>query len=68
VRALKAEPWTQKEAEAAAGLVTDNGRKPEAMNVTVDDEVMLDVSLKEANVDTKEVDDTEEYNAFFAVQ
>lgn len=68
MRALKAEPWTQKEAEAAAGLVTDNGRKPEAMNVTVDDEVMLDVSLKEANVDTKEVDDTEEYNAFFAVQ
>jgi len=66
VRALKAEPYTQKEAEAAAGLVTDNGRKPEAMNI--DEEVMVDVPVKEANVATKEVDDTEEYNAFFAVQ
>src|ERR1700712_1892608 len=27
VRQLKEEPYTQKEAEAAAGLTTDNGRK-----------------------------------------
>lgn len=27
VRALKAEPYTQKEAELAAGYTTDNGKK-----------------------------------------
>jgi len=66
VRSLKAEPYTQKEAEAAAGLVTDNGKKPDVMNI--DEEVMIDESGKEAAIATKEVDDTEEYNAFFSVQ
>lgn len=65
MRALKAEPYTQKEAEAAAGLVTDNGRKPEAMNI--DEEVMVDVSAKETSEAVKEIDDTVEYDAFFSV-
>jgi len=66
VRALKAEPYTQKEAEAAAGLITDNGRKPDTM--VVDDAVMADVSMKTApKQPMKEADDSEEYNAFFSV-
>lgn len=28
LRALRAEPYTQKEAEAAVGFGTDNGKKP----------------------------------------
>jgi hypothetical protein len=35
---LKEQPYTQKDAEAAAGLFTDNGKRSEAMAV---DEVMV---------------------------
>ncbi|PQE27715.1 zinc finger protein [Rutstroemia sp. NJR-2017a BVV2] len=36
VKALKDEPYTQKEAEAAVGLRTDNGNRPTAQDVEVE--------------------------------
>lgn len=44
VRQLKDDPYTQKEAEAAVGLTTDNGKRPEAMAVDdfMDDSVVPD--------------------------
>ena len=41
VRDLKAEPYSQKEAELAAGLTTDNGKKP------VEESDMIDASEDE---------------------
>lgn len=37
VRALREEPYTQKEAEAAIGLTTDNGKRTTAL-MEVDDD------------------------------
>lgn len=39
IRALRAEPYTQKEAEAAVALGTDNGKRE-----AVEDESMEDIS------------------------
>jgi bud site selection protein 20 len=39
VKALKDEPWTQKEAEAAVGLRTDNGRTQAGKEKTRDVEM-----------------------------
>lgn len=35
---MKEQPYTQKDAEAAAGLTTDNGKRPEQLNI---DEVVI---------------------------
>merc|ERR1711939_133043 len=43
VRQLKEEPYTQKEAEAAVGLTTDNGRKKEDEEMVAEDEVADEV-------------------------
>ncbi|KAK5126202.1 hypothetical protein LTR08_004783 [Meristemomyces frigidus] len=48
VRDLKAEPYSQKEAEAAAGYTTDNGKTQQDEEMTVD---------AEAEVDGAEVDE-----------
>lgn len=37
LRALRAEPYTQKEAEAAVGLRTDNGTRSTALTTTAED-------------------------------
>ena len=39
VRDLKADPYSQKEAEAAAGYTTDNGKRQKDEDMTVDEEV-----------------------------
>jgi bud site selection protein 20 len=44
VKALKDEPYTQKEAEAAVGLRTDNGPKQAAKENTKDIEVEMENS------------------------
>ncbi|PBP19196.1 zinc finger containing protein [Diplocarpon rosae] len=44
VKALKAEPYTQKEAEAAIGLRTDNGLRPSAKENTHNVEVEMENS------------------------
>lgn len=44
VKALKDEPYTQKEAEAAIGLRTDNGPKQAAKEKTQDTEVEMENS------------------------
>jgi bud site selection protein 20 len=41
VKALKDEPYTQKEAEAAIGLRTDNGPRQAAKDTTEDVEVEM---------------------------
>lgn len=69
VRQLRDEPHTQKEAEAAIGLRTDN-RRPERM--VVDDGAMELEAARAALVSPQapietmdEDDDAAEYNAFF---
>jgi len=42
LRQLKDEPYSQKEAEAAAGLTTNNGRETEKM--AIDEDVLQDAS------------------------
>jgi bud site selection protein 20 len=44
VKALKDEPYTQKEAEAAIGLRTDNGPRQAAKDCTQDVEVEMENS------------------------
>lgn len=64
LRQLKDGPYTQKEAEAAVGLATDNGRaaKAESMAIDTDVEVIQPIEPEPA----KEYNDDEEYDAFFA--
>ena len=64
VRQLREEPYTQKEAEAAVGLTTDNDR-PE--KTAVDSVGGENVRLEEEQKPIEENDD-EEYNAFFSVR
>lgn len=53
VKALKAEPYTQKEAEAAIGLGVDNGNRMAAKENTKDMEVeMGDSELLEERIAT----------------
>lgn len=44
VKALKEEPYSQKEAEAAIGLRTDNGPRQAAKNNTKDTEIEMEDS------------------------
>jgi bud site selection protein 20 len=44
LKALKDEPYTQKEAEAAIGLRTDNGPRQAAKENTMDTEVEMENS------------------------
>ena len=47
IRALKEQPYTQKEAEAATGLRTDNGARNKPFGETVaSQEVAMDVEIK----------------------
>ncbi len=62
MRLLKEEPYSQKEAEAAVGLGTDNAR-PEKMALS--EEVIEQSTSKEAP-NHPDSDDEEEYNVFFS--
>lgn len=44
MKALKDEPYSQKEAEAAVGLRTDNGARQNAKSNTKDEEVEMENS------------------------
>lgn len=63
VRQLREEPYTQKEAEAAAGLTTDNGRS-DRMEVDSSDEP----KSHERDGQKGDDNDDEEYDAFFSIQ
>lgn len=64
MRQLKEEPYTQKEAEAAIGLTTDNGR-PEKMEVDSSDEHKANEARRQK---PEEDNDDEEYDAFFSIR
>lgn len=50
LRALKDEPYTQKEAEAAIGLTTDNGsRKPSALETVEEKATSMDLESDDPN-------------------
>lgn len=63
---LKDEPHSQKSAEAAIGLRTDNGR-PET--IMLDTAMALDPTkpISDVAAETKEMNDDVEYDAFFSV-
>ena len=49
LRALKTEPYTQKEAEAAIGLTTDNGsRKASALAIVEESAASMDLETEPA--------------------
>lgn len=61
LRLLKEEPYTQKDAEAAAGLTTDNGR----VNKAIQDVPMAEAVVQEPKAAAGE-EDQEVYDAFFS--
>lgn len=60
---MKEEPYTQKLAEAAVGLTTDNGR-PEKMAI---DEQLAEQANVEESKPRKDDDDKDELDAFMSV-
>ena len=70
LRQLQEQPFNQREAEAAVGLATDNGRPDEmAIDDTIQDPAAALVPPHTTTGDSKhnvDLNDDEEYNAFFA--